>query len=249
MSEWQFTHIRVQVSTTRQTSNILALLLLPLLCAVGLLGNLLVCIAIYFDRRLHNVTNYFLFSLALADLLVCSIVMPLGLLVEVRHVCLLYVYSDVFLCTASIVHMSMISLDRFLGISKPLKIRHQSPTITTMKIAFVWLITVLISCPIAVAALYDPTNILQDNTCAISNRYYMVYGSTFAFLIPFIVMVVTYVKTTTLLNKQASQLSQRVSARSNGLRRTLIHRKLATSHAAPYAYYLTNHLFTHSMPK
>lgn len=84
MSEWQFTHVRVPVAT-RQTSNVLALLLLPLLCAVGLLGNLLVCMAIWFDRRLHNVTNYFLFSLALADLFVCSIVMPLSLLVEVRH--------------------------------------------------------------------------------------------------------------------------------------------------------------------
>ncbi|KHN82435.1 5-hydroxytryptamine receptor 2A [Toxocara canis] len=204
-----------------------------MLCAIGLLGNLLVCMAIWFDRRLHNVTNYFLFSLALADLLVCSIVMPLSLLVEVRHglwtwsfsVCLLYVYSDVFLCTASIVHMSMISLDRFLGISRPLKTRNQSHTMTAMKIIFVWLITVLISCPIAIAALIDPTNILQRNSCVISNRYYMVYGSTFAFLIPFVVMVVTYVKTTNLLKKQASQLSQRATSRSNGLRRTLPHRR------------------------
>uniref|UniRef100_F1KX22 5-hydroxytryptamine receptor 2B n=1 Tax=Ascaris suum TaxID=6253 RepID=F1KX22_ASCSU len=236
MSEWQFTHVRVPVAT-RQTSNVLALLLLPLLCAVGLLGNLLVCMAIWFDRRLHNVTNYFLFSLALADLFVCSIVMPLSLLVEVRHgvwtwsfsVCLLYVYADVFLCTASIVHMSMISLDRFLGISRPLKFRNRSRTMTTLKITFVWLITILISCPIAIAALIDPTNILQRNSCAISNRYYMVYGSTFAFLIPFIVMAVTYTKTTTLLKKQASQLSQRASNRSNGLRRTLPHRRLGQS--------------------
>ena len=68
------------------------------------LGNALVCIAIWADRRLHNVTNYFLFSLvrrfhisyiwickirlylqAVADLLVCCIVMPLSILVEVRH--------------------------------------------------------------------------------------------------------------------------------------------------------------------
>lgn len=70
---------------TPDVSNIFAILLLPLLCAIGLLGNLLVCMAIWFDRRLHNVTNYFLFSLALADLLVCSLVMPMSLIVEVRH--------------------------------------------------------------------------------------------------------------------------------------------------------------------
>lgn len=85
MSDWNLEKVvRVQV-TTRQTSNIFAVLLLPLLCALGLLGNLLVCMAIWIDRRLHNVTNYFLFSLALADLLVCGIVMPLSLIVEVRN--------------------------------------------------------------------------------------------------------------------------------------------------------------------
>ncbi|CAG9814232.1 unnamed protein product [Phaedon cochleariae] len=44
----------------------------------GGLGNILVCLAILLDRRLQNVTNYFLLSLAIADLLVSLFVMPLG---------------------------------------------------------------------------------------------------------------------------------------------------------------------------
>lgn len=44
----------------------------------GGLGNILVCLAVCLDRRLHNVTNYFLLSLAVADLLVSLFVMPLG---------------------------------------------------------------------------------------------------------------------------------------------------------------------------
>lgn len=44
----------------------------------GGLGNILVCLAVFLDRRLHNVTNYFLLSLAVADLLVSLFVMPLG---------------------------------------------------------------------------------------------------------------------------------------------------------------------------
>lgn len=44
----------------------------------GTVGNVLVCLAVVLDRRLHNVTNYFLFSLAIADLLVSLVVMPLG---------------------------------------------------------------------------------------------------------------------------------------------------------------------------
>lgn len=46
------------------------------------LGNLLVCLAVIWDRRLQNMTNYFLMSLAIADFLVSILVMPFGMLVE-----------------------------------------------------------------------------------------------------------------------------------------------------------------------
>lgn len=44
----------------------------------GGLGNILVCLAVCLDKKLQNVTNYFLLSLAVADLLVSLFVMPLG---------------------------------------------------------------------------------------------------------------------------------------------------------------------------
>jgi len=45
-------------------------------------GNVLVCAAVCLERRLQNVTNYFLVSLAIADLLVSLLVMPLAMVVE-----------------------------------------------------------------------------------------------------------------------------------------------------------------------
>lgn len=47
-------------------------------------GNILVCLAIAWERRLQNVTNYFLMSLAITDLMVAVLVMPLGILTLVR---------------------------------------------------------------------------------------------------------------------------------------------------------------------
>lgn len=47
-------------------------------------GNILVCLAITKERRLQNVTNYFLMSLAITDLMVAVLVMPLGILTLVR---------------------------------------------------------------------------------------------------------------------------------------------------------------------
>jgi len=45
-------------------------------------GNLLVCAAVCVERRLQNITNYFLMSLSIADLLVSLLVMPLAMIVE-----------------------------------------------------------------------------------------------------------------------------------------------------------------------
>lgn len=47
-------------------------------------GNILVCLAIAWERRLQNVTNYFLMSLAITDLMVAILVMPFGILTLVK---------------------------------------------------------------------------------------------------------------------------------------------------------------------
>ena len=54
---------------------------LPVLLFIvaGIVGNVLVCLAVCLERALQSVTNYFLLSLAAADLLVSCVVMPFGL--------------------------------------------------------------------------------------------------------------------------------------------------------------------------
>lgn len=63
-----------------------ALLALALVLATAT-GNILVCLAITWERRLQNVTNYFLMSLAITDLMVAILVMPVGILTLVRGEC------------------------------------------------------------------------------------------------------------------------------------------------------------------
>jgi hypothetical protein len=46
---------------------------------LGILGNILVCLTIRRDNKLQTKTNYYLFSLAIADLAVCSFVLPLAI--------------------------------------------------------------------------------------------------------------------------------------------------------------------------
>ena len=47
---------------------------------LGLLGNTLVVLVVYRNVRMHNVTNYFIVNLAVADILVCLLCLPISLL-------------------------------------------------------------------------------------------------------------------------------------------------------------------------
>lgn len=69
--------------SSKDLNNYWALLALVLVLGTAA-GNILVCLAIAWERRLQNVTNYFLMSLAITDLMVAILVMPLGILTLVK---------------------------------------------------------------------------------------------------------------------------------------------------------------------
>lgn len=59
----------------------LLLLVFPLLTVFG---NVLVCLSVLKEQNLRTLTNYFIVSLAIADIMVAILVMPFGVYVEVR---------------------------------------------------------------------------------------------------------------------------------------------------------------------
>ncbi|EJY57683.1 AAEL017162-PA, partial [Aedes aegypti] len=185
----------------------------------GGLGNILVCLAVALDRKLQNVTNYFLLSLAIADLLVSLFVMPLGAIPGFLGYwpfgvtwCNIYVTCDVLACSASILHMCFISLGRYLGIRNPLGSRHHSTKrLTGIKIVLVWLLAMLVSSSITVLGIgiINKNNIMPGpQECVINNRAFFVFGSLVAFYIPMVMMVVTYALTVQLLRKKARFLEE-----------------------------------------
>lgn len=64
--------------------NLVLALVLFSFCLATVLGNALVIAAVARERYLHTVTNYFIMSLAVADCLVGSIVMPFSAAVEMQ---------------------------------------------------------------------------------------------------------------------------------------------------------------------
>ena len=76
-----FTDDRLKNQTLVNDSNYYNWYVLPLIsfALFGIFGNILVCLTIKRDQSLQTKTNYYLFSLALADLAVCVIVLPLSI--------------------------------------------------------------------------------------------------------------------------------------------------------------------------
>ena len=56
-----------------------AALLILLVIAVTVMGNILVILAVSLEKKLQNATNYFLMSLAVADMLLGILVMPVSM--------------------------------------------------------------------------------------------------------------------------------------------------------------------------
>lgn len=164
-------------------------------------------------------TNYFLVSLSVADLFVAILVMPLRTAVDLFDgkwtlgvgVCIVWLTADVLMCTASIWHMCTMSLDRWLSLKYPMKYgRNKTAKWVLTKILFVWLISIAISSPVCVLGLMRTTAVYDGTYCLPKSRDFVLYGSVFAFYIPFAVMLVTYVLTLRILCRNQLTVHGRV---------------------------------------
>ncbi|XP_043664550.1 alpha-2A adrenergic receptor isoform X2 [Vespula pensylvanica] len=189
--------------------------MLALVLVVGTAaGNILVCLAIAWERKLQNVTNYFLMSLAITDLMVAILVMPLGILTLVRGYfplpavyCLAWICLDVLFCTASIMHLCTISVDRYLSLRYPMKFgRNKTRRRVILKIIFVWLLSIAMSLPLSLMYSKDHNSVLVDGACQIPDPLYKLIGSIICFYIPLGVMLLTYALTVRLLAKQRQNI-------------------------------------------
>nr|AVZ23078.1 5-hydroxytryptamine serotonin receptor 7 [Eriocheir sinensis] len=181
-------------------SRVLLVLVLLLIIIGTVIGNLLVCVAVCLVRKLRRPYNYLLVSLAVSDLCVALLVMPMALLLELLGewqfgglACDVWVSFDVLSCTASILNLCMISVDRYLAITRPLEYGvKRTPRRMVAYIAFVWLGAAFISLP----PILILGNEHGDGTiCEVCNNFwYQIYATFGSFYIPLTVMVIVYYK-------------------------------------------------------
>lgn len=97
---------------------------LSLIIALTLVGNVLVILSVFTYRPLRSAPNFFIVSLAVADMTVATLVLPLNVAYSIlgrwvlgKIICELWVTCDVLCCTASILHLCAIGKSDFYYIS------------------------------------------------------------------------------------------------------------------------------------
>lgn len=175
-------------------------ILLGCVIILTIFGNITVLLAVYLDRRLRHTTNYFIVNLAAADLLLGVTVLPFSATLEVLKywpfgniLCDLWASADVLWCTASILTLCVISIDRYIGVTRPLQ---HSSIITKRRagliIAFVWVLSGVISVGPLIG--WRESN-LTANECTVTKQTgYVIFSVSGSFYIPTLIIIIVYIK-------------------------------------------------------
>ncbi|XP_019357658.1 PREDICTED: D(1)-like dopamine receptor, partial [Gavialis gangeticus] len=186
-----------------------------------LLGNALVCAAVLRCRRLRaRLTNWFVLSLAAADLCVGALVMPWRAVTELAggawlfgsRFCDTWVAFDIMCSTASILHLCLISLDRYWAIASPFRYqRGMTRCLAATMIAVAWALSLLISfVPVQLhwhraGGDGDAGPLPRCDTRL--NRPYAVTSSLVSFYIPVAVVIATYARIYRIARAQIRRIS------------------------------------------
>ncbi|XP_061097631.1 trace amine-associated receptor 4-like [Conger conger] len=194
----------------------LAFIILMTVC-----GNLLVIISISHFRQLHSPTNLLILSLAFTDWFLGVSVMPYSMIRSVENCwyfgelfCKIHSSFDIVMSTASVLHLGLISVDRYLAICKPLQYR---TSVTIHKVAVLIGITWLLSIAFGFGVVFSKVNVVGveelfinpcTGTCIVFfNKQEGLLGAFLGFFIPYTVMMALYIKIFYIAKVQAKMIN------------------------------------------
>ncbi|XP_004716429.1 adenosine receptor A2a [Echinops telfairi] len=211
------------------------------IAVLSILGNVLVCWAVWLNSNLQNVTNYFVASLAAADIAVGVLAVPFAISISTGfcaacHGCLFIACFVLVLTQSSIFSLLAIAVDRYIAIRIPLR---YNGLVTGARakgiIAICWVLSFAIGL----------TPMLGWNHCSVPEEGrnlsqacgpgqvaclfeevvpmgYMVYYNFFAcVLLPLLLMLAVYLRIFLAARRQLKQMESQPAPGERGARSTL----------------------------
>lgn len=201
-------------STTKERMRYFVSVCLAIIIIVSIIGNSMVCIAFKVNKHLRTVSNSFILSLAVSDLITTIFVMPWDLEIILKKSSWSYgepfckFYTTVYLLSApaSTLNLLAVSIDRFRLIRDPFAYKRQTtPFRAGMVIIFIWLYSTIMaflpwmgwkdSTPWPGDTPLNCTVNITTNQCWFDVAWhYSIMMSVLNFVIPPLIMTVIYFK-------------------------------------------------------
>ncbi|XP_031418499.1 muscarinic acetylcholine receptor M2 [Clupea harengus] len=196
------------------------------LSLITIIGNILVIVSIKVNRNLQTVNNYFLFSLACADLIIGLFSMNLYTVYIVFGywplgpvICDLWLALDYVMSNASVMNLLIISFDRYFCVTKPLSYPvNRTTKMAGMMIAAAWILSFILWAPaILFWQFVVGERTVPEGECYIQffSNAVVTFGTAIAaFYVPVITMIVLYWQISKASRSRVRRPNRRVSGDS-----------------------------------
>ena len=225
LSYYNFTHLTESLNDSFKSLHvvhIIKIILYIIVMLISLIGNLLIIFVIIFNKFMRKSTNFFILNLAICDLAILFSCMWVQIIFSVSKYwlwgelfCKINSFLQMVSIIASVLTLSLISCDRYIGILHPLKSKIITKKSYYFLIASIWIISIIISIPTYVYRTYTerkwsdfverhcddlgwPVSLVTDeNGCVLKTvrplkRIYYTTVILLLFFLPIFIMSITY---------------------------------------------------------
>uniref|UniRef100_A0A8C1CL48 Trace amine associated receptor 12b n=1 Tax=Cyprinus carpio carpio TaxID=630221 RepID=A0A8C1CL48_CYPCA len=202
--------------------------LIVLMILTTVFGNLLIIISISHFKQLQSPTHLIVRSLAASDCLLGSLVMPYSMMRSVEGcwnlgdvVCKVHSSLDMSFCISSLLHLSLISVDRYTAICDPLryKMRIKNNKVTAL-ISFIWVFSLVYSFYVVFSGINRIglesffIQVYCMGSCVLFlNKEWGIMRPILVFILPKTIMNSLYIKIFHVARKHTKVMSERVTGR------------------------------------
>ncbi|XP_058826233.1 pyrokinin-1 receptor-like [Topomyia yanbarensis] len=168
---------------------------------VGVLGNVITCIVISRNKTMHSTTNYYLFSLAISDLLLLLSGVPQEIyFIWYRYpypfnnnTCMLQGFAAETSANATVLTITAFTVERYVAICRPFKSRTMSKLSRAIRyILAIWIISMCLAVPQTLALQIDE----EFSTCTVrwdQQLHVFTISTVIVFVIPMCVLTILYI--------------------------------------------------------
>lgn len=192
---------------TERPKYVLQTAFLIIILILTLFGNMLVCAAVYTCHRLRSLTNYFIVSLAVSDLLLSLLPLPLRINQTIHNnvwchslaMCQTWLLVDIICSSASMWNLAIISIDRYVAICRSLRyVSIMTTRVGIILIGFVWAnaltwtLLALVNWTTAGEVHWGILWPISQQQCSKRDPVFYTAVAVFDFFLPLAIMIIMY---------------------------------------------------------